>query len=689
MDGQETPFSSSDTESLALEDLAAPARRAVRWTRQWLLAQQQAEGFWCAEVEGSAALESETILLLAFLGREKSELAGQLAERLVETQLAEGGWAAFPGGPPDISTSVTAYFALKLTGHAPCSQSMEQARRAILAHGGADAANGLARFYLALFGQIPHEVCPAVPPELMLMPKGLPAHLGALSAEARAIVVPLSVVSARRPVHEVQPEFGVRELFLKAPADWPPGDPGPAGFPGSQRGSRFFRAFQAGLKWCQRQHILPLRGRAIQAARAWMLQKFEESDGRGAVHRAVVWNVVALKALGYPDESPEIQHNLDQLQALVVRDDPQRSARVQPHGASVSDTALALRALAAAGIASHDDAFRQAAAWLLDAQRTEPDGRPETPDFEPAGWGFERARSLPANSDDTALALMALQASLVEEPIAQDVVPPEFRLVSDCSDDEQPWVATLRRTAPAIERGLKWLWAMQNDDGGWGISSRNGDRSFLRHVLPAGDGATGDPSTPDLTGRALEALGQLGYRTGDAAVDRAVAFLRAAQQADGSWRGHRGVNHVYGTWQALAGLAAVGVPGDDPAMAAGANWLVAHQQSSGAWGESPESYARPELRGQGTPTASQTSWALLGLMASGRGDHPAVARGVRWLLAHQQPDGTWHQPEFTGTAIAQDSYVRHPFHPISFPLLAIARWMRQSFHPASPMQRER
>jgi len=144
-----------------------------------------------------------------------------------------------------------------------------------------------------------------------------------------------------------------------------------------------------------------------------------------------------------------------------------------------------------------------------------------------------------------------------------------------------------------------------------------------------------DPSTPDLTARVLEMLGQAGRRVGDPAVDRAVIYMRKTQEADGSWIGRWGVNYIYGTWQALVGLAAVGVPASDPLMVNGANWLLAYQQPADGWGESPDSYADPSLRGQGPVTASQTAWAVLGLMAAGQARHPAVARGIRYLIVAQ------------------------------------------------------
>ncbi len=245
---------------------------------------------------------------------------------------------------------------------------------------------------------------------------------------------------------------------------------------------------------------------------------------------------------------------------------------------------------------------------------------------------------------------------------------------ADEAEEVHQQIAELEDTLAAIDRGLRWLLAMQNRDGGWGAFDRDNDREFLCYVPFADHNAIIDPSTPDLAGRVLEALGQLGRRVGDPAVDRAVAYIRRAQNADGSWFGRWGVNYIYGTWQAITGLVAVGVPADDPAVAAGANWLLVHQQASGAWGESPESYEFPHLRGQGPPTASQTAWALLGLMAAGLEQHPAVVRGVRYLAFAQREDGTWDEPECTGTGFPRVFYLRYHYYPIYFPLMALSQW---------------
>jgi squalene-hopene/tetraprenyl-beta-curcumene cyclase len=682
------PQVSGGADPQILKKLGTPVRQAITRSRQWLLNKQHADGSWCAELEGDALTESETILLLAFLGRENSDLAQRTAAYLIEKQLPEGGWAMYPGGKLAISGSVEAYFALKLTGHDPSAEYMQRAREAILAHGGADAVNSYTRFLLALLGQISYEQCPAVPPEIMLLPKWFPINIYNVSAWSRTIIVPLSIVSAFQPVREINPRFGIRELFIREPESWPPlRCPGLNGSTGPLSWDRFFRTIDNLWKWCQRRGVLPLRRRAIASAKKWVLERFQESDGLGAIYPPIVWSLLALKCLDYADDSAEVLYCIKQLEDLVIEDDENGTARVQPCKSPVWDTAITLRALSVSGIRNDIPCIRKAVAWLLNRQISQPGDWAQSVKIEPGGWCFEYANAFYPDVDDTVMTLMALNDQLNGMTETTGTLPPTLRLFSESADSEdgltndaEDEFFTIDQTVQAIHRGEQWTLAMQNDDGGWGAFDRNNNREFLCHVPFADHNAMIDPSTPDLTGRVLEALGKLGRRLGDPAVDRAVAYVRHAQQADGSWFGRWGVNYIYGTWQVITGLTAVGVPADDLAVAAGANWLLTHQQACGGWGESPDSYEHPHLRGQGDPTASQTAWAVMGLIAAGHQQHQAVTRAIRYLTIMQNEDGAWDEPEFTGTGFPQVYYLRYHYYPIYFPLLALSQWAL-NIHP--------
>ncbi|MBS0210830.1 MAG: squalene--hopene cyclase [Planctomycetes bacterium] len=652
---------------------SAPLRRAIARTRGWLLNQQHEDGYWVAELEGDTILESEYILLLAWLGRADTPLARKLARHILNQQQPGGGWGMYPGGDMEISGSVKAYFALKLTGHDPAAEYMQRARSAILAHGGADAVNSFTRFYLALLGQIGYEQCPVVPPEMILLPKWFPVNIYAMSSWSRTIVIPLAIMSALKPKNPIDSRFGIRELFIRQPENWPP-----LRSPCVKRSvkvlgwERFFRAVDNTLKFCERHRLLPLRRRALAQAERWMIDRFGGSDGLGAIFPPMVWAVIALRSLGYKDSSPELRYCYERLEGLIIEEET--TARLQPCKSPVWDTSIAMRALSASGLPASDAAIERSSDWLLRNQIHRTGDWANTVDVQPGGWCFEFANDYYPDLDDTAMCMMAL-ADQFRAPAETPAAPGTLRLVDDQDEASQSnRLALLERIPDALARAERWTLAMQNRDGGWGAFDKDNDREFLCYVPFADHNAMIDPSTPDLTARVLEALGQIGHRQGNPAVDRALAYLRQSQEADGSWFGRWGVNYIYGTWQVLVGLRAVGVPSSDPTVVAGVNWLLAYQQSSGAWGESADSYADPHLRGQGPATPSQTAWALLGLIAAGQHDHPSVARGIQWLVNHQREDGGWDELEFTGTGFPQVFYLRYHMYPIYFPLMALSQW---------------
>jgi len=656
------PQASLPQQPFPAESTQTPLELAIERTSNWLLARQQFDGHWVAELEGDTILESEYILLLAFLGRHECEAARKASEYIRQQQLREGGWAIFPGGGVDISASAKAYFALKLTGHDPEAEYMQRARQAVRTHGGADAVNSFTRFYFALLGQISYDACPAVAPEVMLLPRWFPIDLSKISAWSRTILVPLAIVSALQPVKTLELRLSIEDIFLQPPAEWPPlRAPGRPQNPGLLSWDTFFRVVDRGLKFLSRQKLMPLRQRGVAAAERWMIERFAGSEGLGAIFPPMIWSIVALRALGYSDDSAEVRYCHEHLAGLVI--ESADSIRLQPCKSPVWDTAITLRALESGGSALRPDAVRRGVDWLISQEVRRAGDWADTVDAEPAGWCFEYANEFYPDVDDTIMVLMAFA----------EHTAPQVRTAADRQEALQQ-VAALDRIAAASDRAERWVLAMQNRDGGWGAFDRDNDREFLCHVPFADHNAMIDPSTPDLAGRVLEMLALRGRRVGDAAVDRAVAYIRKHQEADGSWFGRWGVNYIYGTWQVLVGLTAVGVPHDDPAIAAGAKWLLQYQQENGGWGESPASYDTPALHGVGPHTASQTAWALLGLMAAGKTRHPAVARGIDYLLHTQQADGSWAETEYTGTGFPCVFYLRYHYYPIYFPLLALAQF---------------
>jgi squalene-hopene/tetraprenyl-beta-curcumene cyclase len=653
--------------------LAAAADRA----RRLLLSQQRPDGHWCGELQGDTILESEYVMLMAFLGRERETKVRMAARYVLGQQAGHGGWSNYPGGPLDVSVSVKAYFALKLAGHPADAPYMRRACEAIRARGGAAGCNSFTRFYLALLGQVPYGNCPAVPPEMMLLPRRAYFNIYAMSSWTRTIVVPLSIFFAHKPVRTLPPDRGIAELFLQPPhtPTWPN--------PPSRRllsWTNLFLGLDRVLKWADAAASSPpgslrarlfaplvaLRRRAVRKAAAWMLEHFADSDGVGAIFPPIIYTVICLRCLGYADDSPEMTWALKQLDDLMIEED--NTLRVQPCFSPVWDTALSLNALAAAGGKSQQ-AVARAVSWLLDREvRRHGDWSVMNPGVEPGGWFFEYNNGFYPDTDDTAMVLMAL-ARTGHAWWKKGHAPGANGSANGYTTHEaQP------EPVPPVTRAVRWLQALQNSDGGWAAFDRDINREVLTKVPFADHNAMLDPSCPDITARVLEALGQFGWHVGRTEVDRAVAFIRKTQDRRGCWLGRWGVNYIYGTWQVLLGLQAVGFDAQDPMVRRAVAWLKQAQQPCGGWGESCRSYDDPSLAGQGTPTASQTAWALLGLLAAGEGHSPEVAAGVRYLLETQQPDGGWHEEQFTGTGFPKVFYLKYHMYCLYFPLMALARY---------------
>jgi squalene-hopene/tetraprenyl-beta-curcumene cyclase len=611
---------------------------------QHLLDRQAPDGHWVGELQGDTILESEYVLLMAFLGREQEERVAKASRYILEQQMTDGGWSNYPDGPPDLSVSVKAYFALKLTGHDPDASYMRRACQLIRSLGGAAGCNSFTKFYLALLGQFPYANCPAVPPEMLLLPPSAYFNLYAMSSWTRTIVVPLSIFYAHKPVRVLPADKGIAELFLQRPHTplWP--------YPPTRRWltwTNFFLVVDRLLKWLDRPSLKSVRQIALRRAETWLRDHFVESDGVGAIFPPMIFTIISLHCLGHRQDSPEMQWALEQLDNLMIEEE--ETLRLQPCLSPVWDTALTLIALADAGTRSRASA--RGIRWLLDREVRRPgDWSIRNPHLEPGGWVFEYRNGHYPDTDDTAMVLMALART---------------------------GQAGTDAARPAVQRALHWLLGLQNRDGGWAAFDRGVNREVLTHVPFADHNAILDPSCPDITARVLEALGHYGYRVGNPAVDRAIAFLHATQEKAGGWFGRWGVNYIYGTWQVLAGLHRIGFDMRQPLVRRAVAWLKRVQQASGGWGESCRSYNDPSLAGQGTPTASQTAWALLGLLAAGEAGSDEVRAGIDYLRATQRPDGSWEEDQFTGTGFPKVFYLKYHMYPLYFPLMALARYARQ------------
>ncbi len=609
-----------------------------------LLKQQRPDGHWVFELEADATIPSEYVLLVHYLGETPNlELERKIGVYLRRRQAEHGGWPLFHGGAFDISASVKAYFALKMIGDSPGAPHMARARAAILAHGGADRSNVFTRIQLALYGETPWNNTPTVPAELILLPRWFPIHLSKMSYWARTVIVPLLVLQALKPRARNSRRVSVSELFA------------PGGAHVSRRAAhqnRYWAAFFAALDWVLKgvEPIWPrgLRKWAIEVCRKFVVERLNGEDGLGAIYPAMANSVMMFDALGYPPDHADraiARRSVEKL--LVVKDD---EAYCQPCVSPVWDTALACHALMEVG--GGDQSIARALDWLKPRQVLDVSGdwADERPGVRPGGWAFQYNNAHYPDLDDTAVVVMALDRG--------------GRTVAPTAD-----------TAIAIERGKEWVLGLQSKNGGWAAFDADNVYHYLNNIPFADHGALLDPPTEDVTGRCIGMLAQLGDTADSPRLKAAVDYLLRVQMKDGSWFGRWGVNYIYGTWSALAGLAAVPVDLQMPAIRKAVDWLASIQNDDGGWGETCDSYKLDYKGYEPAPsTASQTAWALLGFMAAGEVDHPAVARGIAYLRDTRQEDGLWGQDQYTGGGFPRVFYLRYHGYPKFFPLWAMARY---------------
>ena len=626
-------------------DLVAAARAALERGRDRLIADQDAEGWWWGELESNATIVAEHVFLVTMLGIARDDDLRRLGNELRARQGPDGGWPLWHDGASDLSTTVEAYYALRLTGAPADDPDLVRARDLVRAMGGADRSRFFTKLWLAVQGRYPWSALPVIPPEMIMLPPRAPLSPYRFACWARGTFVALMVVLSRHPTYP-QP-VGLDELFTE-----PPGT-GPA--PAAKAAGRWTPWFRRAMPLARAYNRRPLKGvRARAEARIarWICDRQEADGSWGGIQPPWIYSIIALHALGYPLDHPVIARGLAGFDGRFRVEDGDR-LRVQACLSPIWDTALAAVALGDAGVPADHPAMARAGGWLLDKEidrfgdwwEIERRGRP-------GGWSFEFDNVWYPDTDDTAEVLLALlRAGLTPEH-------------------------------PAIRRGVDWLLAMQSSNGGWGAFDIDNDRRVMTQLPVCDFGEVIDPPTEDVTAHVVEALVHCGVPAGHPAVRRGVAYLWDTQRPDGSWWGRWGVNHVYGTGAVLPALAAAGEDMTAPRARRAVEWLAAHQNADGGWGERVESYVDDAWIGRGPSTASQTAWALLALLAADPA-HPAVAGGVRYLADAQGADGAWQEEAYTGTGFPADFMIRYDTYRNVFPVTALARWVSGSGEDAA------
>jgi len=624
------------------DDLAQRLDEAIARAQARLLGLQHRDGYWHAPLEANVGMDAQYVIFNRFMGRRRQETEHRLVGRMQAVQSADGSWPLYHGGPGHLSTTIEAYFAMKLAGVPIDDPALARAREFIRTHGGLERAGVFTRTFLAYFGQFPWWGLPAMPVELVLLPPWFPLNVYAMSSWARETVVPLTVLLAKQPRIAIPAECGVEELWLAPPTRES------IGFPPSREWFSVRNGFLA-LDWVLqrlgRSPWKPWRARAMRRAAEWILARQDRNGGWGGIQPPMLNCVMALRALGYPDDHPAVANGVQAIEDFLIEHDGQLF--FQPCVSPTWDTALTCKALLDSGVPGTHPALVRAAEWLIANQIFEPgDWSVRNPHLEPGGWAFEFANDWYPDTDDSAVILMALQRIEVPDRVAH------------------------RR---ALAHGTNWTLGMQSRNGGWGAFDTDNTAEFLNRIPFADMEAMIDPPTEDLTGRLMELMGNLGFDLGYGRARRAHAFLLRTQRADGSWWGRWGSNFVYGTWSVLAGLRAIGETPDAPHVRRAVAWLHAHQNADGGWGETLGSYDDETLAGRGVSTPSQTAWALLGLLAGTSDVGDAVVHGVEHLLATQRADGGWDEDEFTGTGFPRHFYLRYWMYRDYFPLMALGQ----------------
>jgi squalene-hopene/tetraprenyl-beta-curcumene cyclase len=607
-----------------------------------LLSLQDPAGWWQGELQTNVTMDAEDMLLREFLGVRRADETERSAAWIRSQQRADGTWANFYGGPGDLSTTIEAYWALRLAGDPADAEHMRIAAEFVREAGGVPNARVFTHLWLALFGLWSWEDVPALPPEVVLLPPWFPLNIYDFACWARQTIVALSLVKTHRPARELP--FSLDELYVARAQSTAEPHPAPR--------ARWLARVDRLLRAYERRPLRPLRRIALVRAERWIVRRQEADGSWGGIQPPWVYSLIALHLSGYAIDHPVMQRGLEGLDGFMVedRDDPRsvgappgRSRRLEACQSPVWDTALSVIALTDAGVPGDHPALVRAAEWLLAEEVTvRGDWSVARPQLQPGGWAFEFANVNYPDVDDTAEVVLALRR-----------------------------VAASERLDAAVQRAARWVEGMQSSGGGWGAFDAENTRTAVRELPFLDFGEVIDEPSADVSAHALEMLAELGL-SGSPAAQRGLRWLVEEQEADGSWFGRWGVNHVYGTGAAVPALVAAGIDPSAPCIRRAVRWLLEHQNDDGGWGEDPRSYDEAEWIGRGPSTASQTAWALLALHAAG-GCAEAIERGVGWLVATQRADGGWDEPQYTGTGFPSDYYINYHLYRLAFPIMALGR----------------
>ncbi|MFM2295096.1 MAG: Squalene-hopene cyclase [Verrucomicrobiota bacterium] len=620
---------------------------AIKQSQDFLLREQKPEGYWVGELMVDSTLVSDTIAYHHWNGRVDAEWQRKAVNKIFSMQLADGGWNIYHGGPAEVNATIKAYLALKLAGVPVTDPRMLRAREIAINFGGVPRMNTFSKLYLALIGLYPWKYVPTIPCEVLFIGKWFHVNFWDMSNWSRGMLVPLAIINHFKPTRpvsvtldELYPE-GYHERDLQLQRD-----------PEFFTFRNFFIALDRLHKFAERfarRHLHPFRKPALRKCEQWMLERFEGSDGLAAIFPAMLNSLIALKALGYPADHPQVVRAERELKKL--EHETPDDVRIEPCFSPVWDSAIVAICLRESGVPAAHPKLKRAAEWLMEKEiRFAGDWVHKNPaKVEPSGWVFEYNNKWNPDVDDTAMVLLALRLLTANDP---------------------------QKREECFRRGLNWMMTFQCKDGGWAAFDKDCTKNILEKVPFADHNAMLDPECADITARILELLGYENFPTDHPQVKEALDYVRRQQEADGSWYGRWGVNYIYGTWQVLRGMRAMKLNMDEPWLQRGGAWLESVQHEDGGWGERCNTYDDPVFKGQGPSTASQTAWAVMGLCAFDDPQNPALQRGIEYLIRTQNLDGSWTEHETTGTGFPKVFYLKYDIYRNSWPLLALATYRK-------------
>ena len=620
---------------------------AIERSQAYLLSLQKPEGYWVGELMVDATLVADKIAYHHWNGKVDREWQRKAVNHISSMQLPDGGWNIYFGGPAEVNATIKCYLALKLAGVPVTDTRMLRARELALSLGGVPRMNTFSKLFLALLGLFPWDYVPTIPCEVILIGKWFYVNINEMSSWSRSMLVPLAIINHYKPTRALNHDITLDELYPEGVHER---DLALAPDPERLTWRNFFLwldKLHKFAEWFAENDIHPFRKRALRKAEQWMLERFEGSDGLAAIFPGIMNSLIALKAMGYPDDHPQIVRAEREFKKL--EHETEHTVRIEPCFSPVWDTAIVNICLHESGIPSDHPALKKSTEWLMSKEiRFRGDWKYKNPaKVEPSGWVFEFENKWNPDVDDTAMVLLALRK-----------IPTADRQKRD----------------ECLQRGLKWMMTFQCKDGGWAAFDKDCTKGVLEKVPFADHNAMLDPECADITARILELLGYEGWHVEHSQIQKALKFIRECQEEDGSWYGRWGVNYIYGTWQVLRGLRALNLDMRQPWLIKGRNWLESVQHEDGGWGERCNTYDDPVFKGQGPSTASQTAWAVMGLCAFDEPNRPSIRRGIEYLIQNQNTDGSWTEHEATGTGFPKVFYLKYDMYRNSWPLLALATY---------------